>query len=573
MDVTPKLLEDVEFREKFRGYDPEEVDEFLERVSIAFGQLQERVRDLSEQVESANGRAARAEARARDSSDADDTLRRTLVLAQRTADAAIKEAEENAAAIIAAAEAQARQHYAAAEEKAAQAATSADEEVKAKLARADEQAADKQRQADAHSEATLANAREQASRLLVDARQKADKLLADAETTAVRQAQEKLDRLTDECAQMERRRDALAHDVNALDAHGVVQRERLRAALDQLRGIIEAPAALGDMPLPQLGSVSFDGAVAAHVARAAAPAAAAPADAPATPAEAPAAAAPATPSTTDEAVPADTPAEAPAAASTPASAAASDAPTGPGTGSVFDSSAAPAGAVSTSPFAPGAARVSRDPVGRDDATVTTAEQPLIAPVAPSAEAPAAGVDTAGSAVSADPTTPTPAPTPAPTTPTAGGEVPAVEAATAAGAAAPADAAAGDAPGDAAEAGAVSDDGAPDGDRPSTVPPRARAAADRPSMGLGTPGAGGSGDSNVGSGAPPWMGMVPPPPPPPRPPGRRRRRRPQNRARCRPAAAGLAGERTGGHHPAPGRHRRPGGRGQGHVPRGAAPGGG
>ncbi|MCC6438675.1 MAG: DivIVA domain-containing protein, partial [Acidimicrobiales bacterium] len=248
MDVTPKLLEDVEFREKFRGYDPEEVDEFLERVSIAFGQLQERVRDLSEQVESANARATRAEARARDSSDTDDTLRRTLVLAQRTADAAIKEAEENAAAIIAAAEAQARQHYAAAEEKATQAGVAADEQSKAKLAEADSQAADKLRQAEAQSEATLANAREQASRLLVDARQKGDKLLAEAETTAVRQAEEKLNRLTDEVARMERRRDALAHDVNALDAHGVVQRERLRTALEQLRSLVEAPAALGDVP-------------------------------------------------------------------------------------------------------------------------------------------------------------------------------------------------------------------------------------------------------------------------------------------------------------------------------------
>src|SRR5687767_10482468 len=127
MDVTPKLLEDVEFREKFRGYDPEEVDDFLERVAVAFGQLQDKTRDLSEQIESANARAARAEARARDSSDTDDTLRRTLVLAQRTADAAIKEAEENAAAIIAAAEAQARQHYAAAEDRAAQTSREADE--------------------------------------------------------------------------------------------------------------------------------------------------------------------------------------------------------------------------------------------------------------------------------------------------------------------------------------------------------------------------------------------------------------------------------------------------------------
>ena len=99
MDVTPQLLKDVEFRQKVRGYDPDEVDDFLERVGLAFAQLQDRLREANDKVEAADARATRAEARVRDSSEIDDTLRRTLVLAQRTADAAVKEAEEQAAAI------------------------------------------------------------------------------------------------------------------------------------------------------------------------------------------------------------------------------------------------------------------------------------------------------------------------------------------------------------------------------------------------------------------------------------------------------------------------------------------
>src|SRR5215213_3972846 len=99
MDVTPQLLKDVEFRSKVRGYDPDEVDDFLERVGVAFAQMNDRLRDARDQVEAAKAQAAAAEARARDNSDIDDTLRRTLVLAQRTADAAVKEAEEQAAAI------------------------------------------------------------------------------------------------------------------------------------------------------------------------------------------------------------------------------------------------------------------------------------------------------------------------------------------------------------------------------------------------------------------------------------------------------------------------------------------
>ena len=66
MDVTPQLLKDVEFREKFRGYDPDEVDDFLERVGVAFAELNDKLREAGDQVESANARTARAEARARE---------------------------------------------------------------------------------------------------------------------------------------------------------------------------------------------------------------------------------------------------------------------------------------------------------------------------------------------------------------------------------------------------------------------------------------------------------------------------------------------------------------------------
>ncbi len=267
MDVTPKLLEDVEFRAVFRGYDPEEVDDFLERVAVAFAQLHERLRDATEQVESANSRTARAEARARESSDGDDTLRRTLVLAQRTADAAIKEAEESAAAIVAAAEDQARQHYAATEERANQLTQRTEESAKAWETQAQEGAAERLRLADAQAQATLSSAREQASRLLVDARQKADRILADADTAAIRQAEEKLARLTVEVDSLEIRRDALAEDVQTLDLHSRTHRQRLADVLTQLREAVETPSALTQLNLPQLRSGDLGSALEAHADR------------------------------------------------------------------------------------------------------------------------------------------------------------------------------------------------------------------------------------------------------------------------------------------------------------------
>ena len=101
MEVSPKTLREVEFREKMRGYHPEDVDHFLEQVAAGIEVLQDRLRQAVE-------RAQRAEAAASEAGGADDTLRKTLVLAQRTADMAVQEAREQASRILASAEQQAQ---------------------------------------------------------------------------------------------------------------------------------------------------------------------------------------------------------------------------------------------------------------------------------------------------------------------------------------------------------------------------------------------------------------------------------------------------------------------------------
>lgn len=94
MELSPELFETVTFGERWRGYDPEHVDDFLERVGVAVGQLQAKLRE-------ANERVVLVERKSRETSDADDALRRTLVLAQRTADQAVAEAEARAAEVVA----------------------------------------------------------------------------------------------------------------------------------------------------------------------------------------------------------------------------------------------------------------------------------------------------------------------------------------------------------------------------------------------------------------------------------------------------------------------------------------
>jgi cell division initiation protein len=101
MDISPKILREVEFREKFRGYHPEDVDMFLERVAAGIEALQVQLRQATE-------RAAHAEQLASAAGTTDEALSRTLLLAQRTADTAVEEARELAARIVATAESQAR---------------------------------------------------------------------------------------------------------------------------------------------------------------------------------------------------------------------------------------------------------------------------------------------------------------------------------------------------------------------------------------------------------------------------------------------------------------------------------
>jgi cell division initiation protein len=97
MDVSPRSLRAVTFREKLRGYHPEDVDQFLERVA-------EGVSALQTKLDEALARADQAEAQSAQASSGEDAVSRTLVLAQRTADLALAEAQEEAARLVAAAQ-------------------------------------------------------------------------------------------------------------------------------------------------------------------------------------------------------------------------------------------------------------------------------------------------------------------------------------------------------------------------------------------------------------------------------------------------------------------------------------
>jgi DivIVA domain-containing protein len=59
MKLTPVLLETQQFPERFRGYDPDSVDDFLERVAAGLSELQERLDELADRLIEAEERASK----------------------------------------------------------------------------------------------------------------------------------------------------------------------------------------------------------------------------------------------------------------------------------------------------------------------------------------------------------------------------------------------------------------------------------------------------------------------------------------------------------------------------------
>jgi len=94
MDEISGSIRSVQFRRELRGYSLDDVDAFVARVADRVDQLLARAE------------AAERAATERPNDDPDDSLRRTLVLAQRTADLAIQEARQEAADLVAAATAE-----------------------------------------------------------------------------------------------------------------------------------------------------------------------------------------------------------------------------------------------------------------------------------------------------------------------------------------------------------------------------------------------------------------------------------------------------------------------------------
>ena len=225
MELTPELFEKIEFAERRKGYDTEQVETFLEEAGTALAQVLARVRHTEERAAHAESRLAEAEQKLGQAEQ---------ILAE--ADRRVQQAEQRSQ--------QTQQ---------AAAASQANEQAEV------EQAARTLLLAQRTAEETVAEARGQAQALLDDARARSDRQLREANAEA-----EQLVRTAGEQAEAEfaERRAAVLEDVQDLELrrsqlNGVISqmegrlagyRDDLRRAAEELVAMAEDPGLLGARP-------------------------------------------------------------------------------------------------------------------------------------------------------------------------------------------------------------------------------------------------------------------------------------------------------------------------------------
>lgn len=219
MDLTLKrLLEQAEFTQSRKGYDQSQVDDFLDRAVAMATKVEARLTQAIEQAKRGSGPAGptvaeiEAEVQRRvekqlaggltaPASPSEDenaeAVRRTIVLAQRTADAAVREARAEAAKLLA-------------------------------------EAQDRAATLDADTDAAAASAKA----TLTDE--------VDRERRAARK------RLAEEIGELEGAREALRSDVTVLDRHVEGQRSQLANAVAELQRLLDDPAGFRLAPTPAL---------------------------------------------------------------------------------------------------------------------------------------------------------------------------------------------------------------------------------------------------------------------------------------------------------------------------------
>lgn len=230
-----RRIPDIRFEEENRGYSKDQVD----RVLANLAPLADEIERLQARLAEAESRAASAEARlveARSPSQAsmspgmppapqpdfDETLRNTLVSAQRQADMTIREAKEEAERLR----------------------TEAEFQSNAMLADARDQSAEMTTEAVAYRERLMAEAAAERSKMLDDARDEAQERVRAVERELADAHETERTQLISQITELQGTHKLLQDDVARFEQHIKHRSAQIRAALEDITGVIDDPERL-----------------------------------------------------------------------------------------------------------------------------------------------------------------------------------------------------------------------------------------------------------------------------------------------------------------------------------------
>ena len=202
MNALSDLAAEVKFRERMRGYDYEEVDSYVKSVSRAASQAQERIAELENRVAQLEPEAGKDEG----VTEIRETLLRTLVLAQRTADSAVAEARSEAKSITDSAK---------------------------------ERAAKTVSEAEAAANERLRSAEERAARMLAESEENGQTIVAEAKRMAAAELATEREQAQEEIRDLEASKDALETLVAEIQARLDADRDMLRSLSVSFQSFVE----------------------------------------------------------------------------------------------------------------------------------------------------------------------------------------------------------------------------------------------------------------------------------------------------------------------------------------------
>jgi cell division initiation protein len=176
MNVSSREVNEKQFRDAWRGYNQEEVDDFLDKVSETIDALQRENSSLRDRNHALEQSVAT-------SREAEEMLKKTLVTAQRAAEEAIAKAKVKAEQLVTEAERRAR----GANEEARKVVEEAEDEARRKVLEVEQEAEGRHKQLDAAIEKLSAYQSELQDKLrsfLLEQQKGLDRL-GEAETPAV----------------------------------------------------------------------------------------------------------------------------------------------------------------------------------------------------------------------------------------------------------------------------------------------------------------------------------------------------------------------------------------------------